>query len=317
MTVKELLADPTIEIVLNLTIPAAHGPVTLAALKAGKHVYLEKPLAINRDQARSIAATARAKRRLVGAAPDTFLGRGIQTARAAIDAGRIGRPVAFTAFMMGGGPEGWHPNPQFFYQPGGGPMLDMGPYYLTALLNLFGPVAEITGTASIARPRRTIGSQPHAGEIIRVTTPDHICGTMRFRQGAVGSIITSFAAPHADYDGKHPIRIFGDEATLAVPDPNRFDGTVLLRPRASADWQELAPVFPFEYGRSVGLADMAESIRLRRPPRAGLEQAMTVLDLMLGFLDSSKSRKSYIPKLPYRRSKPMPIDGPIGQLKGE
>src|SRR4051794_33315141 len=243
-SVDELLADDSIEIVLNLTVPKAHVPIAMRAIEAGKHTYAEKPLGVDREEGRKLLEAANRANKRIGCAPDTFLGAGIQTARKMIDDGAIGRPVAFTAFMMGSGHEHWHPNPEFYYEVGGGPMFDMGPYYLTALLNLLGPVKRITGAASIAIPDRTITHRnresgekgPKFGKKIDVETPDHICGTMEFAGGAVGTIITSFATRFPSHDGKQPITIYGTEGTLRVPDPNQFDGPVHIRKKDDPDW---------------------------------------------------------------------------------
>ena len=314
-SVDELLADASIELVLNLTVPKAHVPVALRVLEAGKHTYAEKPFGIDRTEAKQVLALARRKKLKIGCAPDTFMGAGIQTARKLIDDGAIGRPVAFTAFMMGHGCENWHPNPEFYYQPGGGPMFDMGPYYLTALLNLLGPVKRLTGMTAIAIPDRTITSQPKFGKKISVETPDHVCGMLEFANGCVGSIITSFATWHADYDGKQPITIYGTEGVLKVPDPNGFDGPVrLIKNRDGATWEEIPHAFVKGYGRAVGAADMAYAIRTGRPHRANGQQAFAVLDLMQGFLESSVSGKAYRPKAKYARSAPMPANLPFGVL---
>ena len=225
-SVRALLADPEIRIVLNLTIPKAHASVALAALRAGKSVYNEKPLAIRLEDARRMLKLAKARRLRVGGAPDTFMGAGGQTCRKLIDDGVIGRPVAATAFMMCHGHEGWHPAPDFYYQPGGGPMFDMGPYYLTALVNLMGPVRRVTGSARITFPIRTITSQPLHGTKITVRTPTHIVGVMDFASGAVGTIITSFDVWAAQLPR---IEVYGSAGTLSVPDPNTFGGPVRLR----------------------------------------------------------------------------------------
>jgi predicted dehydrogenase len=181
----ELLADPRVEIVVNLTVPAVHAEVALQAIEAGKHVVSEKPLGINRVEAEKVIQAAKRRGVRVGCAPDTFLGAGHQTARKLIDDGAIGRPVAATAFMMSRGVEAWHPNPEFYYKPGGGPMFDMGPYYLTDLMQLIGPVRRVSGFTSIAIPDRVIGSEPFKGQKIKVETPDHIAGTIDFANGAV------------------------------------------------------------------------------------------------------------------------------------
>lgn len=316
LTVDQLLQDAAVEIVLNLTIPKAHVPVALKALAAGKHTYAEKPLGIDRAEGQKVIDLARAKGLRVGCAPDTFMGAGIQTARKLIDEGVIGRPVAFTAFMQGRGHEHWHPSPEFYYEVGGGPMFDMGPYYLTALLNLLGPVKRISGMATIAIPQRTITSQPKFGKTITVQTPDHIAGLMEFENGAVGTIVQSFATIEGGHDGKHPIIINGTDAAVRVPDPNGFDGSVIVRRHGEKDPVEVPHQFLAGYGRSVGLADMAVAIRTGRPHRASGEQAFAVLDLMQGFLDSSLSGMTYAPAARYERPAPMPSGLPFGQLDG-
>jgi predicted dehydrogenase len=306
-TMDQLLADPSIELVLNLTIPKAHVEVSRSILEAGKHLYSEKPLAVTREQGRQLLELAAAKNLRVGCAPDTFMGTGVQTARHAIDTGAIGRPVAFTAFMMYRGPEAWHANPQFYFEAGAGPMFDMGPYYLTALLNFFGPIRRITGAASIAVPDRTITSKPHFGEKIRVETPDHVCGTMEFENGVIGTIIQSFATWHPTYDRKFPLTVFGTDATLKVPDPNLFDGPVEIRQGQDADWQEIPSRFAAGYGRSVGAADMARAIRENRPHRASGELGYAILDAMAGFLDSAASGCAHEPAFKFERPAPMPM----------
>jgi predicted dehydrogenase len=215
---------------------------------------------------------------------------------------------------MGRGLETWHPNPEFFFAPGGGPMLDMGPYYLTALLNLLGPVKRISGAATIAVPERTITSPGKEGKKIHVTTPDHICGTIEFVNGCMGTIITSFATWHAVYDGMLPITVYGTEGTLRIPDPNGFDGPVQVRLAGETEWTDVPHAFVKGYGRSVGLADMAYAIRSGRPHRASGDQAFAVLDLMQGFLDSAEQGKAYAPVARYERPAPMPAELPFGTL---
>ncbi|HEX3357466.1 MAG TPA: Gfo/Idh/MocA family oxidoreductase [Tepidisphaeraceae bacterium] len=313
-TVDELLADPGIEIVLNLTIPKAHVPISLRAIEAGKHTYLEKPLGVDKEEGKVLLAAAKKAKKRIGCAPDTFLGAGLQTARKLIDDGAIGRPVAFTAFMMGRGHEGWHPNPEFYYQVGGGPMFDMGPYYLTALLNLLGRARKINGMASIAIPDRTITSQPLSGKKISVETPDHIVGSIEFENGAVGTIIQTFACYHAPYDHKHPIVIYGETGTLQVPDPNGFDGTVLLQSAGEKQAREMPHSFVVGYGRSVGLADMAYAVRSGRKHRVSGELGFAVLEMMQGFLDSSRTGKAIYLKAKYERPAPMRAELAYGTL---
>ncbi|HLL90216.1 MAG TPA: Gfo/Idh/MocA family oxidoreductase [Tepidisphaeraceae bacterium] len=314
-TVDELLKDPEVQIVLNLTIPKAHVPVSLQCIEAGKHVYLEKPLGINREEGRKLLDAAKRKNVRVGCAPDTFMGAGIQTARKLLEAGAIGRPTSFTAFMMGRGHEHWHPSPEFYYEPGGGPMFDMGPYYLTALLQILGPVKRYTGMVTVAVPERTITSQPKNGKKVKVETPDHVQGMVEFENGVVGTIIQSFAAPGATYDGKQPITIFGDNGTMRVPDPNSFDGTVSVASGwGSGDFKDVPHEFVKGYGRSVGAADMAYALRSGRPHRASAEQAFAVLDLMQGFHDTSASGTFAKPAVRYEKTAAMQAGLPFGTL---
>ena len=311
---EELLRDESIELVLNLTIPKAHAEVALRAIDAGKHTYAEKPLGINREEGRRILEAAKRRGVKVGCAPDTFMGAGIQTARKLVDDGAIGRPVAFTAFMLCPGHESWHPSPEFYYEVGGGPMFDMGPYYLTALLNLLGPVKRFSGAASIAIPERTITSAPKRGKVVTVQTPDHVVGTIELENGAIGTVMTSFATRFGTYDGSQPITVYGTEGTLRVPDPNQFDGPVHVRRDGDEDWREVPHAFVTGYGRSVGLADMAQALRTGRPHRASAEQAYAVLDLMQGFLDSSIRGEMLPPTTRYERPAPMRADLPFGTL---
>ena len=225
-TVTELLADPAVDIVLNLTTPAAHLPVALQAIAAGKHVYGEKPLAVSTAEARRMLEAADAAGVRVGCAPDTFLGGGHQSARRLLDDGAIGTPVGGTAFLMLAGHERWHPDPDFYYaRAGGGPMFDMGPYYLTDLVQLLGPVAEVVAFGTVGRARRVIAKGPRAGSEIAVDCTSHVAGLLRFEQGAIVQIATSFEV----WAHKHtPIELYGTEGSLAVPDPNRFGGEVEL-----------------------------------------------------------------------------------------
>ena len=237
-SVEELLRDPEIEIVVNLTTPDAHAEVCLAALKAGKNVYVEKPLAITREDGKKILELAKEKGLLVGGAPDTFLGAGIQTCRKLIDDGWIGEPIGATAFMVNHGHESWHPDPEFYYKVGGGPMFDMGPYYLTALIALMGPVKRVTGSARITFPERVITSEPKYGTKITVDVPTHVAGIMDFESGAIGTILTSFDV----WDSQLPrIEVYGTTGSMIVPDPNTFGGPVYIK-RAGDQIDRDAPV---------------------------------------------------------------------------
>jgi predicted dehydrogenase len=288
-TADDLLADPTIELILNLTIPSAHAAINAAALTAGKHVYTEKPFALESADGAQVLALARGKNLLVGCAPDTFLGGGLQTARKAIDDGRIGRPVSAMAFMLCRGHERWHPSPHFYYEKGGGPMLDMGPYYITALVNFLGPIARVTGSAQSAFPERLITSEPLRGTKIPVQTPTHITGVMDFASGATATIVTSFDT--WPYPVPH-LLIFGTDGTLEVPDPNRFDGAVRLRRSDGETYDEIPHTHSVERARGSGLADMALSIARRdRHHRASGELAQHVLEVMEAFEKSSVTER--------------------------
>jgi len=309
-TVEELLADPEIEIVIDLTTPPVHAEVALAALDAGKSVYNEKPLAIDRADGRRILKLASEKGLRVGGAPDTFLGAGLQTCRKLVDDGWIGEPVAATAFMMCHGHESWHPNPEFYYKVGGGPMFDMGPYYLTALIHLMGPVRRVTGSARITFPERVITSQPKAGAVISVDVPTHVAGILNFDSGAVGTIVTSFDVWAAQVPR---IEVYGTEGSLAVPDPNTFGGPVLVHRAGADEWSEV----PLAYGyttnsRGIGVADMAYALRSGRDHRANGELVFHVLDIMCGIHDASRDGQHV--ELGSTCQRPAPL--PLGLVEG-
>jgi predicted dehydrogenase len=310
-SVQELLADPEIEIVLNLTIPIAHAEIAFAALEAGKSVYNEKPLAITREDGCKMLELAASKGLRVGCAPDTFMGAGLQTCRKLIEDGVIGEPIAATAFMMCHGHESWHPDPAFYYKAGGGPMFDMGPYYLTALVSLIGPVRRVTGSARITFPERTITSQPKNGTQIVVDVPTHVAGVMDFANGAVGTIITSF-----DVWSHHMpnIEIYGTEGSLGVPDPNGFGGPVLMRRAGEKDWNEVPFTHIYaEQSRGLGVADMAYALRSGRPHRASGQLAYHVLDIMHAFHDASREGR-HIELNSGHRPEPLPTGLTHGQL---
>lgn len=286
LTIDELLGDPEIEIVVNLTVPQAHVALNTAALEAGKHVYCEKPFSLSSREGRQVLALGRKQRRLIACAPDTFLGAGHQTCRKLIDEGAIGRPVAALAFMMNHGPEGWHPSPHFYYQKGGGPLFDMGPYYLTALINLFGPVARVGGLAQRHFAERLITSQPLAGTRVPVEVPTHYTGALEFASGVGATIVMSFdtwpgpALPC--------IAVYGTEGTLEVPDPNWFDGAVRLFKPDAKEPQEVPYVHTAGRSRGTGVADLAYAILHRgRKHRASGALANHVVEIMEAFERSS------------------------------
>ncbi|MFC0622701.1 Gfo/Idh/MocA family protein [Kribbella deserti] len=286
MRSEDLLTDPDVDVVLNLTIPAAHAPVALAALEAGKHVYGEKPLAVRRTEAEPLLAAAAARGLRIGCAPDTVLGTGIQTARAALDRGDIGVPTAATASFVTPGHERWHPAPEFYYQDGGGPLLDMGPYYLTALVTLLGPVARVTARAGSAHAERTIHTGPRAGTTFGVDIPTHLTGVVEHTSGALSTVLMSFDI----WASRMPrIEIYGTQGTLAVPDPNNFDGEVELWSPQAGEWRALDVAGGYAgAGRGVGLADMARAIRTGEPHRASGSLAFHVLDVMESLLEAAE-----------------------------
>ena len=224
-TMHDAFADPEVEIVLNLTRPYEHFEVTRAALEAGKHVYSEKPLGADLAEGKALAKLAREKGLMLGGAPDTFLGAGIQTCRRLIDDGYIGTPIGSAAYMIGCGHESWHPDPEFYYKRGGGPMFDMGPYYLTAMVNLMGGVQRVVSASRATFPQRTITSQPLAGTVIDVDVSTYVAGTVQYASGAIGTIFTTFDVQFPREKSRF-IEIYGSEGTLFVPDPNNFSGAI-------------------------------------------------------------------------------------------
>jgi predicted dehydrogenase len=301
-----------------------HGKFILAALETGKHVYSEKPLAAVLEDGQNIIALAKSKGLKVGCAPDTFLGGRLQTCRKAIDDGLIGEPTAAAACVVSPGHEWHHPNPEFFYKPGGGPLLDIGPYYLTALVSLLGPVKSCCGFSKTAFPERTVICGPKLGDPIKVEVPTYISGTMEFSSGVIGTITASFDI----WDSQLPrIEIYGTAGTLCIPDadplegPNVFGGRVLIKTKETSrwrgvprrpelqDWDELSVIHKYnENSRGLGLSDMAYAIRDKRPNRANGEMAYHVLEIGYALLESAKDRKYYHLSSTCNRPAPLPID---------
>lgn len=286
-TVTDLLARDDIDLVINLTIPAVHAEVSQQVLAAGKHVYSEKPLAVNRRDGQALLEVARASHLQVGCAPDTFLGAGLQTCRKLLDDGWLGRPLAATASFVSSGPESWHPNPGFFYQPGAGPLFDMAPYYLTSLIHLLGPVKRLVGMASQGFLERIATSPSRFGERIPVSTPTHVSALLAFHSGATAQLLCSFDVPASTLPR---LEIYGEQASLDVPDPNIFGGDVRLKSRDADDWHTIPHAFGYaDNSRAVGVADMAQAILTDRPVRASGELALHVLDIMESILESSQN----------------------------
>jgi predicted dehydrogenase len=285
MSVEQMLADATIDAVVNLTPPQAHAAVTRQILEAGKSAFSEKPLGIDFDEGVALVALAASKGLRLGCAPDTFLGAGLQAARSAIDRGLIGEPLAANAFFQGFGPEWWHPNPEFFYGPGAGPMFDMGPYYLTALTTLLGPAASISGAARIGMAERVVHAKGRVGDVIAPTVPTHVASLLTFASGPIATLVTSFDVKASRYRN---IEIYGSEATLSLPDPNMFGGPLMMRGILNDDWREVSlPTPNIPQQRGIGLADMLSAAAAGRPHRASGEQALHVLELMVASVQSS------------------------------
>jgi predicted dehydrogenase len=286
ISVAELVASDTVDTVLNLTIPAAHADIALAAIEHGKHVYGEKPFAVTMDEGRAILAAAHEAGVVVGSAPDTVLGTGIQTARNAIDRGAIGRPLSAVATMVTPGHEYWHPNPDFYYVAGGGPVLDMGPYYVATLLHLMGPVRSVIASGSRLRRERTIATGRRAGETIPVEVLTHVSGVLEHSGGALSTITMSFDARSTR---AVPIEVHGELGTLAVPDPNQFSGPVAVA-GADESWSPIHPEAGYSDGaRGIGLLEFVDAIEQGRTPRANGEFALHTLDVMLSMLEAAGS----------------------------
>lgn len=302
-TMYEMFEDPEIDIILNLTRPYEHYEVDKAALLAGKHVYSEKPLGASLAEGIELVKLAEEKGLMLGGAPDTFLGAGIQTCRKLIDDGMIGQPLGAAAFMICRGHETWHPDPEFYYKYGGGPMFDMGPYYITAMVNLLGSVKAVTGIAKKTFDKRLITSQPFAGTIIDVDVPTHITGMMEMDNGVIASLTTTFDVV---YDGQARFEIYGSEGTLFVPDPNGFGGPVQLLRREEGSRKDMPLLFDYkDNSRALGLADIAKALETGRSPRASYKQTLHVLEVMEAFTTSSTKQARVEINSKYERQAPM------------
>lgn len=320
----EAFADPEVEVVLNLTRPYEHYDVTKQALLHGKHVYSEKPLAVDMTEADELVALAEEKGLMLGGAPDTFLGAGIQTARHIIDSGLIGDVVGANCAMVCHGHETWHPDPEFYYKRGGGPMLDMGPYYVTALVQLLGEAKAVTGMTKKSFDTRIITSQPHSGETIEVDVDTYLAGSILFSNGAIAQVFTTFDVYYSMM-AQARFEVYGTKGTLVVPDPNTFGGPVLLlRPEDMAaqrtdpalmrrdpanfyaGYKEIPLMFDYaENSRALGLADMCAALRSGRDFRASYKQTHHVLEILTAFSKASEQGGFVELKTKYERSAPM------------
>lgn len=282
-TVEQLLADDAIEIVVNLTLPKVHVEVGLQVLAAGKNVWSEKPFALDRASGRELLEAAHATGLRVATAPDTFLGSGIQSARRLIEHGDIGAPLTALTLMQSPGPESWHPNPDFLFQEGAGPLFDIGPYYLTALVQLFGPVARVSASASRARETRVIGSGPRAGEEFAVTVPTHVSALYEFESGQTAQSVFSFDSKLK----RTQFEVAGLDGTVVVPDPNTFEGELEVH---DAEGIHSVPSTGTTDTRGIGVVELARAIRAGVPERASGEQAYHVLDIMVSTIEAGESR---------------------------
>jgi predicted dehydrogenase len=310
LTVDELLAEPSIDAVVNLTIPAAHVEVGMRALAAGKHVFAEKPLGLSPEEALPMLDLANEVGLRVGSAPDTVLGTGIQTVRQILDAGLIGSPVAAQVHWSSPGHEAWHPSPLFYYQPGGGPLFDMGPYYLTSLVTFFGPVVRVSGLATRSSRDRVVASGALAGTPIPVDVDTHVSALLEHANGVTSTITVSFEvwATHTPY-----FEVYGTQGTIAVPDPNRFSDPVEVATRDEPEWHEVPVSGGYaDAGRGYGLADMARAIETNRPHRSSGALAFHVLEIMDAILRSSAEKR--VIELTSTVERPEPV--PSGALPG-
>lgn len=290
MTFDEILADKNVDIVLNITTPFSHFDICKKTILAGKNIYVEKPLSLTYEEGKELVRLAKENKVLIGCAPDTFMGAGEYTARKVIDNGLIGDVVGATAFMVCRGHESWHPSPEFYYKPGGGPMFDMGPYYLTALINLMGSVKSVTGMSNCFKKQRTITSKPKYGQIIDVEVDTHVNALLRFESGAICSMITSFDV----YGSNLPrIEIYGTKGSMILPDPNAFFGDVLLKQSFDKEFH-VVPLFNrfSDNSRGLGIADMAWCLENNSTNNcASGEVALHVLEIMEKILSSNETKK--------------------------
>ena len=290
LTTDELIRDPEIDIILNITNPKSHFEVTKEALENGKHVYSEKPLALSFEEGLELVNLAKEKKLQLGGAPDTFMGAGIQTCCKLIDDGYIGTPLGATAFMMCRGHETWHPDPEFYYENGGGPMLDMGPYYITALVNLLGSVSEVCGMSIKGFDKRIITSQPKYGKVFDVEVNTHVTGLLRFEKGATATLITSFDTVNSTLPF---IEIYGTKGTLIVPDPNYFGSEIKLATQYDNNFKSIPFTHIYsENSRGIGLAQMSKVIKNGGVTMASCQLTCHALEVMCA-INTSDTEKTY------------------------
>ncbi len=302
-SVDELLADPAIEIVVNLTIPAVHAEVGHRILSAGKHVWSEKPYALDRATGRALLDDATAHGLRAACAPDTFLGAGLQTLQRIIDGGSIGTPLSAIAILQSAGPESWHPNPEFLFDVGAGPLFDMGPYYLTALVQQFGAIDRVTAVASTASATRVIGSGPRAGTRFEVRVPSQHSAMIEFESGASAQLLLSFDSQI----GRTLLELTGSLGSVTFPDPNHFDGDPSLWQQGAASPRAVAAAGS-TFGRGSGVLELARAIREVRPERASGALAFHVLDAMVSIAESAQDRRTVVVESTAERPAALPLD---------
>jgi len=313
-TMEELFADPEIDIVLNLTRPYQHYEVSKGALEAGKHVYSEKPLGADWEEGTALVKLAQEKGLWIGGAPDTFMGAGIQTCRKLIDEGLIGDVIGGRCVMGSHGVESWHPDPDFYYQRGGGPVLDMGPYYITALINLLGGIKRVYATSRTTFAERLITAKPHVGEIIKVNVPTHYETLITFENGVTVSFLTTFDVYNTNQAN---IQLYGTKGNLYVPDPNCFGSEKGMKFLDGATGETKELPLEFDYGvnsRCLGLDDLAAAIEQGRPPRTSYKQTYHVLEAMTGIMKSAETGMPYEMTTTFTREAPMDPTLPHGCL---
>lgn len=299
----EAFDDPDVDIILNLTRPYQHFEVSRLALEHGKHVYTEKPLGITLEEGNQLVALAKEKGLMIGGAPDTFLGAGLQSCRKYIDAGLIGEVVGAAGFMICRGHETWHPDPEFYYQKGGGPILDMGPYYISALTSLLGRINCLVASGKRSFDKRVITSRQRAGTVMDVDVDTYVSGMMQLETGAMASLFTTF---DVYYMHQSRLEVYGSEGTLLLPDPNNFSGSIQVFRPESKQLSELPLLFDYpEDSRALGLADMAKALQTGRDARCGSQQVHHVLEVLDGFDRSIKTGGWVDMSTPYRRPAPM------------
>jgi len=309
VSVDELLGDPEIELVINLTNPGSHVEVGLQIVSSGKHAYSEKPLGVDVEEGRSLIEAAKAANVRVGYAPDTFLGGGAQTSRKIIDDDWIGRPLSGTANMMGHGHESWHPNAEYYYDIGGGPMLDMGPYYVTALVNMLGPARAVSGVVGRGFENRFDTTEKNYGKLHPVLVPTHYTGVIEFQSGACITVIMSFDVWKHNHP---PIEIYGTDGSLSVPNPNGLGGEVRVYRPDEKEWRHVPLAYPAN-ARMIGVTDMVSAIHHARPHRASGALSFHVLEIMKSFEASSAEGKRI--ELASTTDQPAPF--PLGMREWE